>query len=164
MKEKQESVTVAPEQVTEKLTAIDNAGDGEKQKRTRKVLTPSKKELQEKLSVYESKETATLMKGADLKLISNGLFIVIQGLTNLPFMKVDEKLYEAFNDAGAACINKYFPDVGEHAPLFQLGTLSMLIVTSALALKAEEDNKTKKVETSEKVEKTISVNSSKPQK
>lgn len=146
-KEKEKTtVAVSPDQDNDKKEKIQAAGKDDKSTRKRISYKAENVELKKQLAGDKSENQ---LKGDDLALISKGLFSVVQGLTGLPFMQVDEELRNAFAESGAACINKYFPNVGDHAPLFQFGTVCMLVVSQAVAKQAEQRRKATQIVTKE---------------
>ena len=120
-----------------KKEKIDTAG---LDKPKRKSLTPSKKELLEENEKLKATTQATI-DGESMKMITEGLWKILEGTTGLPFMQVNPVLLDGWNNSAVQCYNFYLsPILGNNAPLFQLGTFSILIVIQALDKKKENES------------------------
>lgn len=129
-------------------TSVNNDAD-RKQDNLAKIEPPEKKKRmswKQEAKTLQAKldsQTADVVKTspAQMKLITNGLFSVVEGLSGLPITQVNDTLKSSFDESAALCMDTYVsPAIGKHQALAQLGMLSVLIVTEALKIRSESMN------------------------
>lgn len=126
------------------------------EKKKRKSIGLSKSEMRDKLEGLEKVPEFTFTKD-QIGVVSKGLFQMVEGMSQLPFTQVNPELKEGWDESVALCLNTYGgANLAKWAPLFQLGTLSMLIVHDALEKKrAEIKEKKKPKDVSDQVDTTL---------
>jgi hypothetical protein len=128
----------------------DIAGAGETpdgKKRRRRVTGPTKAEMSDKLAAFEKAEAERVqfppITPKQLELTTQGLLMVAEGLSKLPFGDVDKTLIAGFNESAAACINTYMPgSYFKYIPLMQLANSMALITLDAIDKGRKQKKKT----------------------
>lgn len=133
----------------ERRDDLDNLQTGaeqpEKKRRggARRSSVPKKADLLAQLNELKTyrdeHEVFIPLTGTDLAMTTKGLWMVIEGMSGLPFMSVKAELHAGFDDAAAVCVNKYLPgSMAKWVPLMQLGNFAGLIVLDAIQLRKKQ--------------------------
>lgn len=146
--------TPAPDSRKDDLDSMPTDQSPDRPRRGGRRGTPKAEliaQLDELTAYKAAHETFQPLTAADMEMTTRAIWMLLEGTTRLPFMKVKPEYHAGFNDSAARCINIYLPEhLNKWVPLMQLGNFAGLIVLDALAQRRQEIQEAKRTTLPEK--------------